>query len=437
MPPDLSSEAAASAVDVGRIWTLRSTYTLGLLTLITTLSYFDRSVFSILLPLIQHDIHLSDTAIGLVAGAAFILFYSIAGIPVARMADLSSRRFIIGVGMAFWSVMTMLTGCVGNLIQLVATRFLMGAGEAGGAAPVISVVSDLFGGRQRALALAVLTSGAALSSLVLTPAAGWLGHRYGWRPVYWGAGASGLVLTLLFLATVRDPERGRWDARVEEVKADSLLRVVGFLLSRRAYLFTILGGSMVMVAAFGNIVWGPTFLVRVHHVDVAQAAVLTGPITGVLGVIGAFSAGSLADFLSGWNPRWRIWLPALACVAVGPTQFIFLYAPSIYGLLIGQGLYSLFWGMTVPLLYAVLLELVPARMRAVGMSVYLLIINIVGQVIGPLVVGLLNDSLGPRLGEAAIRYSMTATACCAFVSGAFFLAASFWFIEESRSATAS
>ena len=415
-------------------WTPQSIYTLALLTLIYTLSTFDRGVLAILLPLIKQDIHLSDTTLGLVAGAAFGLFYSLVGIPVARLADVSNRRTIVGVGVAVWSLMTLLTGSVVNLWQLATTRLVMGAGEAAGGAPPISMISDLFPGRQRGLALAVYTSGVALSQLVFTPLAGWFGHAHGWRPVYWTAGVVGLVLSFVFLATVREPVRGRWDAKAKATETRSFAATAAFLAGQKAYLFTVMGGAMVMIAGYGMLIWGATFLVRVHHLDVAKAAALTGPIGGLLGLVGAFSAGALVDRLSALDARWRIWLPALVCLGIMPAQLLYLFAPSLVGAMIGQALFWLLWGMLVPLLFAVLIALVPARMRAVGVSIYLLVINIAGQIIGPLAVGALNDRLNSRLGDVAIRYSMTVTASSAAVSGALFLLASIWFIADRRRA---
>ena len=411
-------------------WTPQSIYALALLTLIYTLSNFDRGVLAILLPLIKQDIHLSDTTLGLVAGAAFGLFYSLVGIPVARLADVSNRRNIIGVGVAVWSLMTLLTGSVVNLWQLAATRLMMGAGEAAAGAPPISMISDLFPGRQRGLALAVFTSGVSLSQLVFTPLAGWFGHVYGWRPVYWTAGLVGLVISAVFLATVREPVRGRWDAKPAATENRSLAATAAFLGRQKAYLFTVLGGAMVMIAGYGMVIWGSTFLVRVHHLDVAKAAAVTGPIGGVLGLVGAFSAGALVDRLSALDPRWRIWLPGLACLGITPAQLLYLFAPSLVGAMIGQALYSLLWGMLVPLLFAVLIALVPARMRSVGVSIYLLVINTVGQIVGPFTVGALNDRLHGAVGDMAIRYSMTVTASTAAVSGALFLLASIWFVAD-------
>jgi len=172
--PDFPSPDRPSRDEGEGGWNRRSIYLLLMLTLIYALNYFDRSIISILLPQIQRDIRLSDTAMGLVAGAAFVIFYSAMGIPVARLADRGNRRTIIGIGVIFWSGMTALTGFAGNLWQLATTRFLMGAGEACGPAPSISMLSDRFDAQRRPLAIAILASGTAIGGILFTPAIGWI-----------------------------------------------------------------------------------------------------------------------------------------------------------------------------------------------------------------------------------------------------------------------
>ena len=108
----------------------RAHFTLAMLTVISSFNYLDRNLFSIVLQSIKAEMHLSDTVLGLVGGFAFVMFYSIMGVPIAWLADRCSRRNIICLGLAFWSLMTALTGLVQNVWQLALTRFLMGAGEA-------------------------------------------------------------------------------------------------------------------------------------------------------------------------------------------------------------------------------------------------------------------------------------------------------------------
>ena len=139
-----------------RDWTVASVYALVLLTLVSTLNYFDRSVLSLMLPLIKKDFHVSDTTLGVVAG--MIAIYAILGVPVAWLAERWSRRNIVAIGLASWSLMTMLTGLVTNVWQLGGARFAMAIGESAGLAPSQSILSDLFSKRARPVVLSIITT---------------------------------------------------------------------------------------------------------------------------------------------------------------------------------------------------------------------------------------------------------------------------------------
>ena len=139
-------------------WNGAATVGLGFLTLISSVNYLDRSLLGLALPAIKAEMHVSDMALGLVSGLAFLLFYSLLGLPIAWAADRWNRRNIIAIGLAFWSLMTMATGWVANVWQLALTRFLMGAGEACGIAPSNSIIGDLFRDRRRPLAMSIFGS---------------------------------------------------------------------------------------------------------------------------------------------------------------------------------------------------------------------------------------------------------------------------------------
>ena len=96
----------------------RRTITLILLTAAYFFSYMDRQILAILQELIRKDLQLSDTQLGLLAGFAFAIFYATLGIPVARLADRTSRRNIIAASLTIWSAMTALCGLAQNFTQL-------------------------------------------------------------------------------------------------------------------------------------------------------------------------------------------------------------------------------------------------------------------------------------------------------------------------------
>src|ERR1700710_1738108 len=101
----------------------RKRYIVGLLALLSLISYLDRQLPAILLPSIRRELHLSDTQLGFVTGLAFALFYSIMALPLGYMVDRYSRRIALALCAIGWSVMTTLTGFAGSFALLGAARF--------------------------------------------------------------------------------------------------------------------------------------------------------------------------------------------------------------------------------------------------------------------------------------------------------------------------
>jgi len=435
---DESSSGKQQEVPPGKAggWTALSVYTLVMLTITYAFNYFDRLLISLLYPLIQKDLLLTDTQFGLITGVAFVLIYAFMGIPIARFADRGSRKLVIGTGFSFWSVMTLLTGFVTNFWQLAATRFLMGIGESSANPSSSSLLTDLFDPRRRPIAFSIMVSGTSLSALVLTPAAGWIAHIHGWRTAYWIAGSVGLVFGLMVLFTVKEPPRGQFDAGTRPATEEKapFWESIAFLLTRRTYIYTTLAASLLIISFYAYIIWNTTFMVRVHHIDVARSASLLGPIGGMAGLAGGLSSGVILAWLMRRDERWQIWLPALCFVTQGCAQYIFLFSPNLWILAGGVALGSFAVTMAVPLVTLILVQIMPARIRTLGMACYFLINSLLGDILGPLGVGILNDRFHAIWGEEAIRYSMAITACIAIVSGPVLLIAGRHLKEDRKAA---
>ena len=426
------AEPLKDAATTTRDWTPRSVYALGLLTFIYAFNYLDRSILSLVLPQIKAEMQLSDTVLGLVSGFAFVLFYSLLGVPIARLADRSSRRNILGAGLIFWSLMTSLTGFVVNVWQLAATRFLMGAGEACGVAPSNALVADMFSPARRALALAILSAGSAIAFVVLFPVAGWIVDHHGWRMAFIAAGVPGVLLALLLFATVREPARTL--PAGPRGGQESFLETARFLLRSKAFTRTVAGGAFMGISLYASLVWTPMFLVRVHHFSLTEVGATVGPLRGLAGLGGVLFGGWLADRLGRRDARWRLALPGIACLLVLPAELVFLLSGSIGTSLAGLGVAQFCTSMHLGPVYAACMGVARPQMRATAAALFLLIANLVGQVLGPLVVGFLNDTLSASYGELAIRYSLIVGAVCAALGGAALIGASRSLEADSRRA---
>ena len=417
-------------------WAATTTYSLGFLTIISAFNYLDRSLLGLALPAIKAEMAVSDTALGLVSGLAFVLFYSLLGVPIAWLADRSNRRNIVAIGFAFWSLMTLLTGWVANIWQLAVARFLMGAGEACGLAPSNSMISDLFRKERRALALSIFGTGSSIAFIVFFPILGAVGEAYGWRQMFILAGVPGMVLALIFVLTVREPQRSV-SVTAAETRAlrdpRSLFADLAFLFRSPAYLYLLAASTFMGLNVFAASVWTPTFLERVHGLSMGSVASIIGPIRGIFGLAGVLMGGFLIDRLMRGSPHWRVTLSALACLLLAPVEVVFLladeqwlwmaaFAASAFLTLVHQG----------PL-FALVMEVATSRMRALAIATLVLFSGLLGQAAGPLIVGMVNDALAPTVGVTAIRYSMLIIVATAVLAGVM-IALSGRHLEQGRAA---
>jgi MFS family permease len=409
-------------------WTFASVYALVLLTLVSTLNYFDRSVLSLMLPLIKKEFTVSDTTLGVVT--SLIAVYAILGVPVAWLAERWSRRNVIAIGLFFWSVMTGLTCLIGSVWQLGATRFGVAVGESAGLAPSQSILSDLFSRRARPVVLSIITTASSLALLIYSPAAGWIAGKYGWRTVFLAAGAPGVILALVMLATIREPRHQVSEA----VKTARLGEALAFLSGSKAFLWCFAGTSIMGVYLYGVSAWDASFLNRVRHFTVPEIGQIFQPIRGGVSAVGIVLGGLLSARLEPIDHRWRCWIPGLACVLMAPFQFVYLFSDSQPVWISAYALAALFSIMHQGPIYAVYVSVAQARSRAVAVSVALLGATVVGQFGGPILIGRLNDVLHARYGDAAIRYSMLVVMACAFLAGLCYLMASRYVAADTRRA---
>ena len=126
----VSKNVAGTTEDVSVFSPAARQYALSVLVVVYTFNFIDRQILSILLEPIKNDLGLSDTALGMLTGFAFALFYATLGIPIAKYADRANRRNLIALALAIWSAMTALSGLAQNFWHMLAARIGVGVGEA-------------------------------------------------------------------------------------------------------------------------------------------------------------------------------------------------------------------------------------------------------------------------------------------------------------------
>ncbi len=401
-------------------------YVLFILVVVYTFNFVDRVIVGILAEPIKRDLGLTDTQLGLMSGAAFALFYTVLGIPIARLADRRSRTWIMTGALAVWSGFTALCGQAQSFAQLLLARVGVGVGEAGGVAPAFSLISDYFPPQQRARAFAVFSFGIPIGSGLGTLFGGLVASAVDWRVAFLTVGIGGLLLAPVFRLTVREPVRGALDvyAAAPPPANGSFTEVLRVLARKPSFFLLALGASSSSVIGYGLLFWTPSFFIRSHGLTLAQTAWFVGLGTLVFGVAGIWLGGWAGDRLGARSKAAYAILPGVMLVAIAPFLAAAVLAPS---LILACVLFcvpmTLSASWTGPV-YTAMQHLVAPRMRATASAIFLFMINLIGIGGGTLFVGALSDFLAPRFGSDALRYSILIATAFYLVSGALFWAAS-------------
>lgn len=383
-----------------------SYYVLGLLFVVYVVNFIDRQVLAILLDPIKQDLGVSDTAMGFLTGFAFALFYTIAGLPIARWADRGVRRNIIALGLALWSLMTAASGLTRNFAQLAIARVGVGVGEAACTPPSHSLIADYFPAARRGTALAIYATGIHVGIMCGFLAGGWLTELFDWRTAFLVVGLPGVALAVVVRLTLREPTRGAMEVGPVDTRHASVSEVARFLLARRSFVFMQIGGALHAVASYGITVWSPAFLGRVHDMGPAEIGTSLALIAGPGGAAGVFLVGKLSDRLSPKDERWYLWLPTLSALLPLPFTVGFLLAEEPFWALACFLPHTLLGSGYIAPKYAVTQAVVKVRMRAQAAAVTMLCTNLIGLGAGPQAVGILSDLFAERFGPYSLRYAL-------------------------------
>lgn len=366
------------------------------LLIVSTFNFTDRFIFQLLAEAIKRDLQLSDLELGALGGIAFALFYAIMGIPLARVAEHRSRVGLLAVSVFFWSAMTALCGAVTNFWQMLLCRVGVGAGEASFTPASNSLIGDHFPPTRRATALSIIQLGSPISALISALVISVIVAHWGWRGAFIAAGLPGLLLAFLVWFGLREPPRGLADGKiVSKGRPPSLLAVLRTLATKRAAIHLIVGGTLAHIGltAIGQFL--SPFYMRVHGLSLREAMVLFGFMQAGAAAIGLLISGVGSDWAASRDRRWHAWAPAIALLLAAPLFAAAFLQPGLTqaAFLIFPGTVVLF-AYLVPT-YAMLQNMVEARMRASAVAVYALISSIVGG-LGPALFGLVSDRLASR-----------------------------------------
>ena len=382
-------------------------YALGMFLLVYIVNFVDRQIFSILIEPIKQEIELSDTQLGLLGGIAFALFYTFAGIPIARWADVGNRKNIVALAILIWSGMTMMTSTAKSFGGLLLARVGVGIGEAGCSPPIHSMISDYFPESKRATALATYAMGIPIGGAIGTLAGGWIGEYYGWRMAFLLVGCPGILLSAVVYFTIREPLRGLQQAAETKAPAEQipLLETIRFMWSLRSFRHLSFAGSLHAFVGYGVALFLPSFFMRIHGYGLAETSTYLFLI-GLTGILGTYLGGYLGDRFGQKDKRWYMLFPGVATFLSVPFAFFFYTTEdpvlalvlAVPGAILGPMYLGPTFGMTQ--------TLVPPQMRATASALLLFVLNLIGLGLGPVFAGALSDFFAEDYGVDAIRYSL-------------------------------
>ncbi|OLB96149.1 MAG: hypothetical protein AUI15_14650 [Actinobacteria bacterium 13_2_20CM_2_66_6] len=386
-------------------------YVLGLMVAINLLNYMDRWVAASAGPSIEKDLGISDPQFGLL-GTAFLLVYAIAALPFGYWADRGTRKHVIAVGVAIWSVATLFTGFARTFAQLFISRAVVGVGEAGYYPAGTSLLSDYFPKEQRSRVAAIWGAGSTVGIAIGFAGGGFIAEKYGWPKAFFVAAIPGLILAALAFQ-LREPLRGAVEHTGPAVvkTAEASLKQFALLMRIPTLRATIISQTLLFFVLASNAFWLPTLLQRRFDLKPGGAGLLAGAVIVVGGLIGTLAGGWIADRRARTTPTAHlevgiagflagavlVTLAILSPLNIRPIPvFVPVFLLAVISLYLYAGPFT-----------ALSQNVVSPGLRASAVTTLLLVSHIFGDSHSTYDVGQISDWLGGNLQAALLITSPT------------------------------
>jgi len=386
-----------------------SWYALALLTTVYILNFLDRVLIYTLFPLIKKELAFSDFQLAILGTTSFAIFYTAFGIPFGLLADRFSRKVIIGIGLAVWSLFSGLTGFADTFWTIFGCRLMVGIGEATLGPAALSLLSDYFPPRMRATVQSVYSSAITIGAGLAAFLGAWIGAAYGWRWAFYTLGFPGLLLAVLVFGLREQPRGG-----TETPEAMSGSGNWSRIFRSPALLFLYLGYALVGLASNNIPVWMTIFFTRVHHLPL--------PFVGRIAAIIAIAVGIPAMVLGGYfSDRWsrvfggsRLGFTASTAVLSVPLWIAMLFLDNAgLALAINAVLYALAILWVGPAT-ADVHDIAGPHLRGFAIGIFFAAVNFFSYIVGAPLVGRISDALGVATNPEQMRYSLlVCPAACA------------------------
>jgi len=347
--------------------------------------FFDRNALNFLMPFVQPDLHISNTQVGLLAGA-LSLTWSLAAFGMGKLSDFTGKRkLLLVLSTLAFSVCSFLSGIAASFAMLLGARLLMGVAE-GGVMPIShAMVAAEVTPERRGLAQGIAQNFGSnlLGSFVAPVLLVALAVNFGWRSSFYLAGIPGIISAVLIWWFVKEPAAAPKAARKEEIHYSMI-----DALKERNILICVLMAILLVAYFVTTLTFMPLYLTQMRHVSPDAMGWLMGTL-GISATIGSFVIAGLSDRI-GRRPV-MIAMPLISLLL--PLSAMYL-GGSLWVLaacfFVGWGVNGIFplFMATVPS------ESVDPRHAATVLGLCMGAGEIVGGVFAPFVAGFAADRIG-------------------------------------------
>jgi len=398
-----------------------------LLFLLYMFDYMDRLVIVSLFPFLKLEWGITDTQCGLLVSAVYwsILIFTL---PVSILIDRWSRIKTIGLMAVLWSAATLACAFTKNFGQLFAARTAIGLGEAGYAPGGTAMISALFPQHRRAKMLGIWNASIPLGSALGIALGGIIADHFGWRHAFGLVALPGFIIALLFfcvkdyktvpLIRFSQSAKGEADARM------GFGEVARHLLANKTLLFNNLGFAANTFVTTALLTWLPSYFQRVENLSMSVASTKGGAVM-LLAIVGAPLGGYLADQWLKSRRNARLLFPSISSCITAVLffiAFVFFRGSVQYAVLLAGGIAAVAF---VPAAVAVTQDVVHPGVRAVSLSLCVIIQHVLGSTLGPPVIGFFSDAFGLETAMIFIPFF-------ALTAGVLFFIGSFFYHADAR-----
>lgn len=411
-------------------------YAVWLLIAVATVGNIDRNIVGIVGDQLSREFGLSNTQLGLLAGLTFAIAYTAGAIPMGMLVDRVNRKRLVGAVLAIWSAFTALSSLANSVTALVAARFMVGAAESGVHPATLSMIGDTFPKERRASVMGLFFLCAALGMFFSFAIGGLIADRFGWRAAFLIVGLPGLLLSLIVLLTLREPQRGYYDAPSKDLAAaPPLMTVLKFVATNRIQIYTAIASIATVAGTAGFTMFLSPFLLREHHVPLTEVGLIAALILGGATALAAPAGGFIADAISKRVAGGGLLFVAIATALATPLLIFGIWNKALFWAAFALFLYKAFTNTFYGPAFGAFVGSGPARMRGVLGGMLLGASNLIGYGSGPLLVGVASDAYASYGVEQPLAWAFTTvSAACCVISSLFYVLAAIEVRREARRA---